>query len=331
MNTNIVSKIISRIQFTIYSFFAFLLLIVILSYALLSYGISIPRISLPNFKVEQLYIKLDKKLSLHAKQIDVSLSNNTSNEFFLLKIPRLLPIIDSARQNFDSLIIDTLNIDEQKVTFSYMSGPKTPEDNCLTFCNQDVNTSIYFNFYDDYLALKLEGIRHKSTGASLKSQSILNFNTNTSYSSSELSLPDQTKLNVYTKGDGNALIFTASSTVFTNLAPIVSTFNLTKGLEKWIVDYNKAKSYQLVEAKGMYQYNNPQSIIDTLYLHAHETDLNYTFSSKLFPISTPFTDVYFEKNILTITMKNLINLKKISILYRFFLKFSDLDSLKFIA
>ncbi len=273
---------------------------VILSYALLSYGISIPRISLPNFKVEQLYIKLDKKLSLHAKQIDVSLSNNTSNEFFLLKIPRLLPIIDSARQNFDSLIIDTLNIDEQKVTFSYMSGPKTPEANCLTFCNQDVNTSIYFNFYDDYLALKMEGIRHKSTGASLKSQSILNFNTNTTYSSSELSLPDQTKLNVYTKGDGNALIFTASSTVFTDLSPVVSIFNLSKGLEKWIVDYNKAKSYQLVQAKGVYQYNNPKSIIDTLYLHAHETDLNYTFNPKLFPISTPFTDVYFAQNTLTI-------------------------------
>lgn len=300
MNTNIVRKIISRIQFTIYSLLAFLVFMIILSYALLSYGISIPRISLPDFKVEQLYIKLDKKLSLHAKQIDVSLSNNNTNDSFLLKVPNLLPIIDFARHNFDSFKIDTLNIDKQKVTFSYTAASTAPTDNCLTICNQDINTSIYFNFYDEYLEVSMEGIRHKSTGLSLKSTTILDFNTNTTYSSSELSSPDQTKLNIYTKGNGEALSFTASSTVSTDLSSIVSLFGLSKGLEKWIVDYNQAKTYQLVKAKGIYQYENPQSIVETLYFHAHETDLNYTFNPKLSPISTPLTDIYFAHNILTI-------------------------------
>ena len=300
MNTNIVSKIISRIQFTIYSLLAFLVFIIILSYALLSYGISIPRISLPNFKIEQLYIKLDKKLSLQIKQIDVSLSNNNSNDFFLLKIPKLLPIIDFARDNFDSFKIDTLNIDKQKVTFSYNFNSEVPIDNCLTVCNQDINASLYFNFYDEFLALEMEGIRHKATGLSLSSRTILDFNTNITYSSSELASPDKTKINVYTKGNGNALIFTASSTAFTDLSSAIAPFNLSKGLKKWIVDYNQAKTYQIVEAKGLYQYDNPQSIIDTLFLHAHETDLNYTFKQDLFPISTPFTDVYFAQNILTI-------------------------------
>ena len=118
MTKSAVNKMISNIQFTIYSFLAFIFSMIIISYALLSYGVSIPRIILPGFKAEQLYIKLDKKLNLYVKSIDVTIGNNENSDDSLLDLPRMSPIINLARKNFESFKIKELRANNSIVTFS---------------------------------------------------------------------------------------------------------------------------------------------------------------------------------------------------------------------
>jgi hypothetical protein len=275
-----------------------------LSYALLTYGLTIPHVILPGFKAEQLYIKLDKKLILSAKHIDVSFSNDSSNEVPVLKIPRILPIINFARKNFASFKVDQINIEDQKVTFSYTDKPKTSEDNTITLTSKEISARADFSFYDDFMFIETKDLVHKSTSVFLSTQAVLDFRTNNSYTLGKLSSSEKTTVDFYIKGNGDTLAFTAHSNAFSDLEPVVDLFGLEKDISKWIVDFNQAKEYQLREAKGIYDYNNPETIMDTLFIHAREKDLNYSFHPELFPISSPSTDVYFSKGILTIKPNN---------------------------
>ncbi len=301
MKSSTVSKIISRIQFTLYSLFTFSLFSIILSYALLSYGLTIPLVVLPGFKAEQLYIKLDKKFTLNAKRIDVSLSNNSSSEASLVNIPRLLPVIDLARNNFESFKVEEINIGKQKVTFSYTKNPLSPADNSMTLSSQELKVKTYFSFYDDFMSIHTQEFMHRPTGVQLQIDAVLDFTTSNAYWAGTLSSSlDKTAIDFYLKGDGDTFAFTAQSNIFNDLKPIVDLFELEKNTSKWIVDFNQAKSYQLLGAKGVYEYDDPKTIVETLFIHAHEKELNYSFHPKLFPISSPSTDVYFSKGILTI-------------------------------
>jgi len=300
MKSSTVSKIISKIQFTLYSLFAFILSNIIISYALLTNGVSLPLVILPHFKAEQLYIKLDKKLTLHAERISVSSGNKKSNEVPLLNIPRLLPIIDFARNNFHSFKIDELNIDKHQVTFSYTDRPKGPEDNTITLTSDDISARVDFSFYDDFMLVEMKGLIHKLTSIPLSMDAVLDFRTNNSYTIGKLSSSEKTTVDFHMKGNGDRMVFTAHSNVFSDLDPVVDLFALEKNISKWIVDYNNAQSYQLLEAKGIYDYRDPQVILDTLFLHARETDLDYSFHPKLFPVSTAMSDVYYSKGVLRI-------------------------------
>ncbi len=300
MKSSTVSKIISRIQFTLYSLLAFSLFSIILSYALLTYGLTIPSVSLPGFKAEQLYIKLDKKLTFYAKRIIVSNSNNSSGRLPLFNVQKLVPLVDISRKNFNSFIIDELNIENTKVTFSYKEEPDTPEENKITIHSKDMYASIYMRFYDDFLLLETSGSMNSPTAVSSQLQTILDFKTSSAYTVGQLSSSDKARIDFYLRGDGDTMAFSAHSNTFTDLGSIVDLFALEENVSKWIVEYNQAKDYQLLEAKGMYAYNNPKTIIDTLFIHAREKELNYSFHPKLFPISSPSTDVYFSKGILSI-------------------------------
>ena len=283
-----------------YSFFAFILSMILLSYAILSYGLSINQLSLPYVKVEQLYIKLDKKLIFHVKRIDVTLGNDTDNTTSVFTLPKLSPIINIARKSFESIDIDELNIKDLNVTFRYTMNSHNPEDNKFTINSNDLNISTFYKTYDDYASLEIQHFIHKPSKVNISGSSIYSFKEENSYASLVLSLSKCATVNLYAYENENEISFTASSNVFSDLAPIVKLFNFDYDLYKWIVPYNKAGSYQLLEAKGIYNYKNEQTLLDTLYIHAKETNLAYTFNESLSPVKGLDADIYFTKGVLDV-------------------------------
>jgi AsmA-like C-terminal region/Protein of unknown function len=299
MNNSAVSKIISKIQFTLYSFFAFIISSIVIAYALLSYGISVPYIILPHFKAEQLYIKLDKKLLFHAKRIDVSLGNN-DHKTPLLSIPKVSPLIDFARKSFQSFTIDELNLDGYKVTFSYMDHPLSPQDNSATLQSDDIQAKLLYRVYDEHMVIDLPHLKHIPSNITISGRSVMDFNEDMTYALFTLSLPECANIQLVAKENGKAMAFSAFSNEFTDLDPVVKLFELPHTISKWIVDYNEAISYQLISAQGVYAYDNPDTIVDTLFLHAREKGLNYTFHEDISAIASPSTDVYFKQGVLKI-------------------------------
>ena len=273
---------------------------IIILYALLSYGVSIPLVILPNFKAEQLYIKLDKKLILQAKQINVSLSNIKSDQATLFKTPQASSIINFARKNFQSLKIDTLYINGHKVTFSYIEQPLSPLDNRISITSDEIQASIFYQVYKEHITLDIPYFIHKPSKVTIRGKSLYDLKEGVGYSQLTLSLPDCTDIELFTKENGEALAFSASSTRLKELKPIVELFKLPENISRWIVDHNNADSYELLQAKGIYSYSNPQRILDTVYLHAREKEVAYTFNKALSPVIAQATDVYFSKGVLDI-------------------------------
>ncbi len=292
---------ISKIQFAIYSFFAFIFSISVILYALLSYGFSVEKIVLPQFKAEQLYIKLDKKLIFHAKRIDVSLGNTQEEISSPEKVLRLHPIINFARKSFRSFVIEELNIDDFRVTFSYKDSAQKVEDNSLHIKSDAIEAVLNYRVYDDFFIVDMPYFRHKPSKISIRSNAVVDFKDEINYAHATVTADNSANIELYAKGNGNLLAFTASSDVIADLAPVVDLFGLKKGISKWIVEYNRASSYQLLLAKGIYDYHDPKKVLDTLFLHAHEKDLAYTFNESLSPLIAKEADAYFSKSLLTIS------------------------------
>jgi len=272
----------------------------ILSYSILSYGVNIPHINLPYFKAEQLYIKLDKKLILHIKRVDVTLRNNDNNETKVFELPKFSPIINIARKNFEYLYIDELNVKDLKVTFRYTADSRIPKDNRFTINSKDINGSISYQTYAHHVQLDIDHFEHIPSKVSVKGSSIYSFKEESSYFKLMFALSKEANVAFYAYEHENDVSFTASSNAFTDLAPIVKFFEFDYGIYKWIVPYNKASSYQLLKAIGTYSLENPKKLVNTLYIHAQEQNLSYTFNETLSPVHGVDADVYFTKGVLDI-------------------------------
>jgi len=301
MRNSTVNKIISKIQFTIYSFLAFILFIIITFVALLSYGVSLPHINLPHFKAEQLYIKLDKKLILHAKRIDVTISNSVEDGASILEIPNISPVINLARKNFKSFVIDELYVGENKVTFSYTDKPLHPKDNSFSFSSPEIEAYTTYKVYKEHISFELQEFIHKPSQVAIKAKAIYDFDQKMSYADLQLSLSAcGANLNLVLKENAHQLAFVASSNVLTDISPIVKLFELEPYIYRWIVPYNQASSYQVLKAKGVYDYTNSDTILHTLFIHAKEKEPVYTFNEDLFPVEGKDADIYFSKGVLDI-------------------------------
>lgn len=292
------------IQFTIYSFFAFIISASVILYILLSYGISLEKIALAQFKAEQLYIKLDKKLIIHAKRIDVTYGNAESERDPSAENLKLHPIINFARQNLHSLRIDELNINDYKVSFSYKESPLKPEDNSIIIKSDTLQARLEYRIYDDFLIVDMSHFTYKTGHVTVNAKVLVDFKQQINYVHLALTLPDSATLELYAKENKDALAFTAYSDKITDLGPIVDLFGLEKNISQWIVEHNRAASYQLLAAHGIYAYRTPETITETLFVHAREKELNYTFNPVLPPVSAGEADVYFSQNLLTILPKH---------------------------
>lgn len=210
------------------------------------------------------------------------------------------PVINFARKNFQSFEIDELNIDDYKVTFSYKEEPQNADDNSVHISSSEMDAVVNYRVYDDFFIFDMPDLNYRPGNIIIRSKGVVDFENETNYAVSTLSLSESATIELYTKENGNAIAFAASSDEFTDLAPIVNLFGLKESISKWIVDYNKAQSYQLLAAQGIYEYTNPQRIIDTLFMHAHEKETEYTFNESLSPIKSQGADVYFSQALLTI-------------------------------
>ena len=258
---------------------------------------------MPNFKAEQLYIKLDKKLILEAKAINVTLSNDNLSTTPLIETPKITPILEFVHKNFSKVSIGSLTIGKNIVTFSYTDQPKQSIDNSISFKGNGVDALIFFEMHENYVLSRVEHFIHKPTKIKITGKMVYDFKTELSSSQIKLIFAECAQVDMYIKENANRLAFTAESNTFIDIKPIVNLFGLQASINKWIVDYNFALSYKLIEAKGLYDYNDINLLLDTLFIAAKEKDVSYTFNEELSPVVAKEVDIFFTKGVLDVQPK----------------------------
>ena len=125
--------IIKATSHTIKTIWMVILFIFLIFFALIGtliYGISLDSITLPKVKIEQLYIKLDKKIILTAEhvRIDAQTQKDTSLEESALVI-KYFPYLN---QLFKTIVIQKLSYDNETFSLSYEDNAFNVESNHLS-------------------------------------------------------------------------------------------------------------------------------------------------------------------------------------------------------
>jgi len=217
----------------------FFIVIFIALFFWLKVGIEADSLVFSNYKVEGLYLKLDKKLTLKADKIVIPKS----------KAKPSFENVDKTFDNIKYLFTFFDYIDLKNITF---------EDNLINVIFTD---DILYITSDDY---EIAGNIHRTGQTLTANVSLLYLKKNNIKLKGDLSY--DLKNNVLrTKGNfdayhikgnfiadkqGDDVTFKVTSREFTDLKTLINTFSIPQGVKAWIVDRVQAKKYLLNSLSG---------------------------------------------------------------------------------
>ena len=236
----------SKIKKLLLSIFLATLILLGLFYFALLQGISIPSVHLPGITIEQLYLKLDKKLIVRAKAIRLATKKRPQK----LDIAPYFRSIDYIEKNFQSIAIDRLLIGDSPFRVLYRNGVFAMRGDAFF-------AKLRLRHMDKKVLFHLLQLRYIPLGLEL------------SGSGAVASLRDGLFRGVFSiegaRGSvtlqmrGKNLYFEASSRPFDNatLAKIFAHLDLHKDIKAWSYKKVVAKSYRLVRLKGKITRGEP--------------------------------------------------------------------------
>ncbi len=294
-------KIISKVHVAIVTVLSIIGLTSLLIFLALQEGIIVERLLLPGFKIEQLYIKWNEKLSLTANEIIITKSNSEPHDEFDPDLVRkLFGSIKYFEAWIERIAIDKMLIDDNDVTFSYTHG----EDATITLDSPTFKADARLTWDEPYFLADLT-LLDIQRDIEIKGTSVVDLDQLISYSTLNIIPAKAADLTLYLEADREALSFaTVSNDPITDLRPIVDLFGLHELVTPWIVDYSFGSTLELHSLTGNMRYDDPGQLMDTLYAHATYKDFIYKFQSGLPPIMTSHTEFIFKEGVLDILPRN---------------------------
>jgi len=267
----------------------------------LKVGIEANSLIFAHYKVEGLYLKLDKKLTLKADKIVIPKS-------------KAKPSFENIDKTFDNIkylftLFDT--IDLKNVTF---------EDNHIDIIFTD---DILYITSDDY---EIAGNIHRIGQTLTANVSLLylkknniTLNGNLSYDLKSNALHTAGDFNAYNiKGSfiadkqGDDVTFKVTSTEFTDLKTLINTFTLTKGVKSWIVERVQAKKYKLnsLTGRGSITNNGFKMDFDTLQADILFDGVKIYYQKTLDPILAKNFKLTYKNKVLYFDLKEPVYKKR---------------------
>lgn len=158
----------------IWVFFLLIFILAISLFIALTQGIRINSLSLPKVNIEQLYIKLDKKLIVYAKEVNIKAQSKSENSFS--QIYTFTDKLDLLYGLFDTISIQYINYENRTIRFLYRDETFYLDSDFLTIDAQikpwkdnielvikqmllkdyslRLSGTLYANFYEDIFQLQ---------------------------------------------------------------------------------------------------------------------------------------------------------------------------------
>ena len=291
-------KIISLIMKKIWRILIPAVLIFVIFIAVLKHGVEIENIGAGGFKIEQLYIKLDKKIILRAQNIEIpKQSAKDSSEDALLDLSKNIVWIDRL---FDEILLERVKFLNSESTLFYrddvfyLDSPFLAVSSNFKDTDDGITANIYLLEFKDF-NITLSGV----SNADLRRQ-IYDFNG--TFSSHEL--------------NGNATVNLKKSELSYELSDINATSlsgfmdelgaktGLDKEIKNWIYGYITADNYFVKSLRGRFDLNSQEPYLNELSAQGFSKNVKVKFHEKLPAATAEGVDVELKKGSLFFTLKN---------------------------
>ena len=291
-------KIISLIMKKIWRILIPAVLIFVIFIAVLKHGVEIENIDAGDFKIEQLYIKLDKKIILRAKNIEIpKQSAKDSSEEALLDLSKNIVWINRL---FDEILLERIKFLNSESTLFYrddvfyLDSPFLAVSSNFKDTEDGITANIYLLEFKDF-NITLSGV----SNADLRRQ-IYDFNG--TFSSHEL--------------NGNATVNLKKSELSYELSDINATSlrgfmdelgaktGLDKEIKNWIYGYVTADNYFVKSLRGRFDLNKQEPYLNELSAQGFSKNVKVKFHEKLPAATAEGVDVELKKGSLFFTLKN---------------------------
>ena len=228
-----------------------------------------------DYKIEKLYLKLDKKLTFTADNIRIPQSKDTPS---FIKIDKVFDEIKYLFTFFNEISLKNIMFENNQYHFSF-------KKNILHISSDiyEITGTIVRN--DRLLTAKISQLYIKKEHVTLHGALEYDLNTNHLYTKGQFDGYD-------IQGDfiaqklGNHIDFNISSQTFTELKTLVDRIPMTATIKHWIVDNIQAKRYKLktLSAEGMIGKHGFELNLNTLKAQVLLEDVKIYYKKGLEPI-----------------------------------------------
>lgn len=301
MNDKTVINTISTIYFTIVSFLSFIFLTLSAAFIILQNGLYIDGISLPNFKVKQLYIKWNEKVDVSIKEIVVNTKEtDNSSEIRLEDIRHYLKQLSLLDSWFESITVEEIIFNDMVASFKY----KDQKRGYLVVSSPDFyfKSSLYFESHmfnvhvDNFLDIKRK----------IDINGTLFFNMPKLEVFADLSMDINNDLDTQILLSANADRLDYKLKVkkdVKNITHLINIANLPKEARYWALDAIDMSHTTINSATGFVEFDKIDEAYKNIKVIATVNKMNYTYNKELDSIHTQKTILEFKKGILFIYPK----------------------------
>ena len=285
------------IHSTIVKIFLLFASVLIVFFFALTHGITIRHIQIPGLKIDTLYIKLDKKLTVSADTIEViSIKKEGRNINSIREIEKIADWIEFLPHYFDHIQIDNLLIGKRRLHILYLNDIFYIDNDAL-----QVAAKISYHPDTKKIAVDLHRLLLKDPHVTLVGKftydiPLRRWRGKGHYSGFGI----EGSYNVVEQK--NRIHFILDSKPFASLKPLVDYLNPIEPIKEWIYPRIPAKKYILHRMNGEIFIKKDGGIVfDPARIEASATAYNAKihFQKGVTPVVTPRIDISYKNDVLS--------------------------------
>lgn len=263
-------------------------------------GIRFDTMNLGHVEISGFSLIWRQGLALKVDVVDIhhSAETNDFKKVFQLweKSRFLLPLT----KLFSEFTLNTIKIDD--LTASLYCSSDRDQKSFFVLSSDDLELQSKLRFMHDGVVAEITSFSSKHYNSELSGEVQLEISKHRVAGQLLAEIAGSLPVNLSFIADTDKLSFHGTEAgKITTITPFVDMFGLDQDIQNWITEYLSGSRYNLKVFRGEIQWDAPETFLQNLYGEVRVDNCEYTFAPGLEPIKTKFTDVVFQRGILTIT------------------------------
>ena len=267
-------------------------------FIILQNGLYIENISIPNVKIEKLYIKWNEKIDVSVETVSITKNKfKNANEFDYDDIARYLLVFSHYGDLLGALAVEKIHFNDVSATLNYKEG----EDGFLAAESPLFEFQSRLCDKSNILNVHIEKLQSLKRNVRLSGDVFFSSKDAEFYSDLKINVNDDLDANVFAKLNANALTYKLRiNKDVKNIRYLIETLNLPKEVAYWALDAIEMERVGVQNASGFIDFKNPDQTLENIKINATVHNLNYAYNTKLDPIRTQSTELEFKQGVLFI-------------------------------